>query len=80
MAIVSPYKFKVNATGSLTINGKSDLLTTHSSTAPEVALALINLRLSNMNNLNNKDILSTIINDIDLSEEEVTKGLNSKNI
>ena len=80
MAIVSPYKFKVNATGSLTINGKSDLLTTHSSTAPEVALALINLRLFNMNNLNNKAILSTIINDIDLSEEEVTKGLNSKNM
>ena len=33
-----------------------------------------------MDNSKNKYIFSVIINEIDLSEEEVTKGLNSKNM
>lgn len=33
-----------------------------------------------MNNLNNKNLFSKIINEIDLSEEEVTNALKSKNI
>ena len=78
--IVSPYKFKINATGSLTINGNSSLTTTHSSTGPEIALAFINLRIANMKNKNNKQIMENILNEIDLSEEEINEGLISKNL
>ncbi|WP_292888944.1 hypothetical protein [Methanobrevibacter sp. UBA212] len=50
--IVNPYKFKINATGLLTINGNSIITITNSSTAPEIAISLLELRCANTNNKN----------------------------
>ena len=45
--VVNPYKFKINATGSLAINGNSTITITNSSTAPEIAIALLELWIVN---------------------------------
>lgn len=37
----NPYKLKINAIGSLAINGNSTITITNSSTAPEIAIALL---------------------------------------
>ena len=67
--IVNPYKFKINATGSLTINGNSTITITNSSTAPEIAIALLELRCANTNNKNTIKILNKIIQEVNLTDE-----------
>lgn len=58
---VNPYKFKINATGSLSINGKSTITITNSSTTPEIAIALLELRCINTKNKNTVKLLNKII-------------------
>lgn len=68
---INPYKIKVNATGSLTINGNSSITITQSSTAPEVSIALINLRIANMNNENTQKELISILNKLKINDDEL---------
>ncbi|WP_323736126.1 transposase [Methanosphaera sp. ISO3-F5] len=72
---VNPYKIKVNATGSLAINGNSSITITNSSTAPEVAIALINLRITNTINQTSKKQLESVINQIQINDEDLDKIL-----
>ena len=66
-------------TGLLTINGNSTITITNSSTAPEIAIALIELRIANTNNKNTAKILNKIIHDINLSDEDIDKILIENN-
>lgn len=70
---VNPYKFKINATGSLTINGNSTITITNSSTSPEIAIALTELRKANLTNKNTIHILNSILTNITLTDEELNK-------
>lgn len=72
---VNPYKIKINATGSLAINGNSSITITNSSTAPEVAIALINLRIANTTNITTKKQLESIIKQIQINDKELDKLL-----
>lgn len=72
---VNPYKFKVNATGSLAINGNSTITLTKSSTAPEIGIALIELRKANLSNEYNKILLENILNNVNYSDSEIDKYL-----
>ena len=76
---MNPYKFKINATGSLTINGKSTITITNSSTAPEIAIALLELRCANTNNKNKIKILNKIIQEVNLTDEEIDEHLMKNN-
>ena len=76
---VNPYKFKINATGSLTINGNSAITITNSSTAPEIAIAFLELRVANTNNKNTVKILNKIISDVNLTDEDIDKLLIENN-
>ncbi len=75
---VNHYKIKINATGSLTINGNSSITITQSSTAPEVAIALINLRITNINNKNTKKELLSILNKLKINDAELDEPLMKK--
>ena len=72
---VNPYKFKVNATGSLAINGNSTITLTNSSTAPEIGIALLELRKANLSNEYNKILLENILNNVNYSNSEIDKYL-----
>jgi hypothetical protein len=76
---VNPYKFKINATGSLTINGNSTTTITNSSNAPEIAIALLELRCANTNNKNTIKILNKIIQEVNLTDEEIEEHLMENN-
>lgn len=76
---INPYKFKINATGSLAINGNSTITITNSSTAPEIAISLLELRYTNTNNKNTINILNKILNEINLTDEEIDKILMKNN-
>ncbi len=76
---MNPYKFKINATGSLTINGNSTITITNSSTAPEIAIALLELRCANTNNKNTIKILNKIIQEVNLTDEEIDEYLMKNN-
>ena len=76
---MNPYKFKINATGSLTINGNSTITITNSSTAPEIAIALLELRCANTNNKNTIKILNKIIQEVNLTDEEIDEYLMENN-
>ena len=76
---MNPYKFKINATGSLTINGNSTITITNSSTAPEIAIALLELRYANTNNKNTIKILNKIIQEVNLTDEEIDEYLMKNN-
>ena len=76
---MNPYKFKINATGSLTINGNSTITITNSSTAPEIAIALLELRYANTNNKNTIKILNKIIQEVNLTDEEIDEYLMENN-
>ena len=76
---VNPYKFKINATGSLAINGNSTLTITNSSTAPEIAIALLELRCANTQNKNSVKILNKIIEEVNLTDEEIDEILMENN-
>jgi|GEM_PF-3374361 len=76
---VNPYKFKINAIGSLTINGNSTITITNSSTAPEIAIALLELRIANTNIKNTVKILNKIIFDVNLTDEDIDKILMKNN-
>ena len=52
---------------------------TNSSTAPEIAIALLELRIANTNNKNTAKILNKIIHDINLSDEDIDKILIENN-
>ena len=73
--IVNPHKFKINATGSLAINGNSTITITNSSTAPEIATAFLELRCANTKNKNTIKLLNNILNEINLTDEEIDKIL-----
>ena len=77
--IVNPYKFRINATGSLTINGNSTITITQSSTSPEIAIALLELRSANTKNKNTVESLNKIINDVNLTDEDIDKILMENN-
>ena len=72
---VNPYKFKANAIGSLTINGNSSITITNSSTAPEIAIALIELRKENLKEKNTKKSLENVLKSIQLTNEEIEEIL-----
>ena len=76
---VNPYKFKINATGSLAINGNSTITITNSSTAPEIAIALLELRGANTKNKNTVKLLNKIIKELNLTDEEIDKILMKNN-
>ena len=76
---INPYKFKINATGSLAINENSTITITNYSTAPEIAIALLELRCANTNNKNTINILNKIVNEINLTDEEIDKILMKNN-
>lgn len=76
---VNPYKFKINATGSLSINGKSTITNTNSSTAPEIAIALLKLRCINTKNKNAVKLLNKIIEEVKLTDEEIDEILMENN-
>ena len=69
------FKFKSNAIGSLTINGNSTITITNSSTAPEVAIALIELRKANLKEIKNKISLNNALRNINQPEEEIERIL-----
>ena len=71
----NPYKFKANAIGSLTINGNSSITITNSSTAPEIAIALIELRKENLKEKNTKKSLENVLKHIQLTNEEIEEIL-----
>ena len=71
----NPYKFKANAIGSLTINGNSSITITDSSTAPEIAIALINLRKENLEQESTKKSLENVLENIQLTNEEIEEIL-----
>ena len=68
---MNPYKFKINATGSLTINGNSTITITNSSTAPEIAIALLELRYANTNNKNTIKTLNESIDAVRASSSKI---------
>lgn len=72
---VNPFKFKANAIGSLTINGNSTITITNSSTAPEIAIALIELRKENLKQESTKKSLEYVLNSIKLTNEEIEEIL-----
>lgn len=68
--IVNPYKFKINATRLLTINGNSTITITNSSTTLEIAIPLLELRCTNTKNKNTIKILNKIIKEVNLTDGE----------
>ena len=60
---------------SLTINGNSTITITNSSTAPEVAIALIELRKANLKEIKNKISLNNALRNINLPEDEIERIL-----
>lgn len=73
------YKFKINATGSLSINEKSTITITNSSTTPEIAIALLELRCINTKNKNVVKLLNKIIEEVKLTDEEIDEILMENN-
>ena len=76
---MNPYKFKINATGSLTINGNSTITITNSSTSPEIAIALLELRSANTKNKNTVKLLNKIINEVNLTDDDIDEILMENN-
>ena len=60
---------------SLTINGNSTITITNSSTAPEVAIALIELRKANLKEIKNKISLNNALRNINQPEDEIERIL-----
>ena len=77
--VVNPYKFKINATRSLAINGNSTITITNSSTAPEIAIALLKLRCANTKNKNTVKLLNKIIDKVNLTDGEIDEILMENN-
>lgn len=76
---INPYKFKINATWSLSINGKSTITITNSSTAPEIAIALLKLRCINTKNKNAIKLSNKIIKEAKLTDKEIDEILMENN-
>ncbi|WP_198643692.1 hypothetical protein, partial [Methanobrevibacter oralis] len=55
---------KINATGSLAINGNSTITITNSSTAPEIAISLLELRKANSTNIEFVKLLNNILKNV----------------
>ena len=72
-------KEQINATGSLAINGNSTITITNSSTAPEIAIALLELRIANTNNKNTVKSLNKIIKEVNLTDDEIYELLMQNN-
>ena len=65
--------------GSLAINGNSTITITNSSTAPEIAIALLELRCTNTKNKNTVKLLNKIIKEVNLTDEEIDEILMENN-
>lgn len=76
---VNAERIKVNVLGAITINGRSSLIITESSTAPEIAISLMKHRLDNTEHVHNISLLSNIINLAILSDEEQNQLFNQHN-
>ena len=72
---VNPYKFKINSTEPLAINGNSTITITNSSTTPEITIALLELRCTNRKNKNTTKLLNKIIKEVNLADEEIDEIL-----
>ena len=76
---VNAERIKVNVLGAITINGRSSLTITESSTAPEIAISLMKHRLGNTEHIHNISLLINIINQAILSDEEQNQLFNQHN-
>ena len=63
----------------MAINGNSTITITNSSTAPEIAIALLELRCANTKNKNTIDSLNKILNDVNLDDDEIDEILMENN-
>ena len=63
----------------MTINGNSTITITNSSTSPEIAIALLELRCANTKNQNTIKILNNIIKRVNLNYNEIDKILMENN-
>ena len=63
----------------MAINGNSTITITNSSTAPEIAIALLELRCTNTKNKNTIDSLNKILNDVNLDDDEIDEILMENN-
>lgn len=77
--IKNPLKFKVNALGSLSINGNSTLTITNSSKAHDISKAIIEIRIANTRNINLKNTLKEIIKTSKLSEKDIKLKITQNN-
>ena len=63
----------------MAINGNSTITITNSSTAPEIAIALLELRCANTKNENTIKLLNKILNDVNISDNEIDEILMENN-
>ena len=63
----------------MAITGNSTITITNSSTAPEIAIALLELRCANTKNKNTIKSLNKILNDVNLSDNEIDEILMENN-
>lgn len=76
---VNAKRIKVNVLGSLSINGRSSLTITKSSTAPEIAISFIQHRFDNTENFINVNSLLEIIDRVKIPEEDYDRLFNKNN-
>ena len=63
----------------MAINGNSTITITNSSTGPEIAIALLELRCANTKNKNTVKLLNKIIEEVNLTDEEIDTILMENN-
>ena len=74
----NPYKFKVNALGSIII-GNSTLTISKTSKAHEIARAFIDIKIANTEIHALKSLLNKVLSDSDLSPNQIQQKISEKN-
>lgn len=79
LAKKNPYKFKVNALGSIALMGNSSLTISETSKAHDIARAFIDIKIANTDITILKLLLNKVLLDSDLSPDQIQQKISEKN-
>lgn len=79
LAKKNPYKFKVNALGSIALIGNSTLTISKTSKAHDIARAFIDIKIANTEIHALKSLLNKVLSDSDLSPNQIQQKISEKN-
>ena len=79
LAKKNPYKFKINALGSIGLIGNSSLTISETSKAHDIARAFIDIKIANTEIPILKSLLHKVLLDSDLSPDQIQQKISEKN-